>query len=358
MKIWLDLRFLQKGDEYSNFVFKIAQVIVNSEKNINFNIYLNLAFSHINFWENSNNTVINEKAWSIKEQTKFLKKLNLDNNDLMIFFDYKKPLRYKKDYIMFLENLVDFHYPPKKNIFKKYFENYLLNVNSSNAKQIICFNKLTKDEVNDKLNIFEDNIKIIKAFYNKKDILNNKEINLDIKIKYNIKWDYFIYSAWSWVYKNLDRLLEVFAKFKEENINLNLVIIDDTTIKDLNLRKTIIDNKIQDKIYFIWKVDNSEKQKFYENSLWVIFPSLYESFPFSMEEAINFNSKIIASNIKNIKEIFWEKINYLNPTNTYDMYEKLINLSKSKNKTNYKEIFEEYSLTDTAKSLIKIIKEV
>ena len=358
MKIWIDLRFLKKGDEYSNFVFKISQIIINTEKEVSFNIYLDLPFSHINFWGNCKNIVVLDKPWSLKEQSNFLKILNKENNDLMIFFDYKKPIRYKKKYIMFLANLVEFHYPEKKGLLKKHFDNYLINSNSANASKIICFNELSKTEINDKLNILEDNIAIITPFYNKKTLPSQKSIVLDIKVKYNIKWDYFIYSAWAWAYKNLDRLLEVFSIFKKENIDLSLVIIDDSTIKDLNLRKTIIDNKIQDKIYFVWELETIEKQKIYNHSLWIIFPSLYESFPFYMEEPINFEAKIVSSNIKNVKNIFWDTISYFNPTNTTQMYESILALSKDKKKANYKEIFEKYSIWETAKLLIKVIKEV
>lgn len=356
MKIWLDLRFLKKWDYYSNFVFKLVQVFINNEKNNSYNIYLDLPFSHINFWEHTNNIVIKEKPWSIFEQANFLKVLNRDDNDLTIFFDYNKPTKFKWKNIIFLSNLVDFHYPPRKNLFKKYFENYLLNTNSKKASKIICFNELTKNEINDKLNIYEDNIKIVTPFFNQKEKKKEFEVDIDIRTKFNIKWDYILYSAWTWTYKNLDRIIEVFYEIKKADINLNLVFIDDESVKDLILRKQVIEKNILDKIYLIWNVSENEKSELYKNSLGIIFPPLYESFPFLLEDAINYNTPIISSNLKNIKNVFWDKIEYFNPTNNFDIYEKVIALTKNKKRPDFWDILNKYNISETYKELIKAIK--
>lgn len=358
MNIWLDLRFLKKDDPYSNFIFKLVQSLIISKKDILFNIFIDLPFSHINFWENSKNIIIKEKYWSIKEQINLPKKLKKYNNDLTIFFNYKKPINFKEKYILFLPSLVDFHFPIKQNIFNKYYNNYLLNKNTYNATKIICFNEQIKSEINDKLNIFEDNIEILTSSFNKNKIINNNKSLLDISKKYNIIWKYFLYTAWSWNNKNLDRLINIFSKFNEEKINLNLVILDNSTIKDLNLRKKILENKIQNKIFFIWNVNDQEKEKFYKNSLWSIFPSLYESFPFSMEEALNYNTPIIASKLKNIEDIFWDKISYFNPINSFDMYKKIIDFSKEKKETNYSNIFKKYNIIKSNNDLIKTIDKI
>ena len=358
MNIWLDLRFLEKNDPYSNFIFKLVQWLIISKKEILFNIYIDLPFSHINFWENTRNIVIKEKYWSLKEQTSLSKKLKKYWNDLTIFFNYKKPVWFKDNYILFIPNLVDFHYSPKQNIFSKYFNNYLLNQNTKNAQKIICFNKQIKSEINDKLNIFEDNIEILTPAFNKNKKIKNQECLLDIAKKYNILWKYFLYTAWSWNHKNLEKIVDIFSKFMQEDIDLTLIILDDSTIKDLSLRKKILEQKVQNKIFFIWDVSLSEKQKFYENSLWSIFPSLYESFPFSMEEALNYNTPIIASKLKNTKEIFNDKIQYFNQTNSFDIYQKLIEFSKNNKKWSYTEIFKKYNISSSINDFIKIIDKV
>lgn len=360
MNIWLDLRFLKKWDIYSNFVFKIIQLLIKENTEINYNIYVDFPFSHINLWKNTKNKIINEKPWSFKEQTNFLKVLNNNKNDLVIFFNYKKPFWYKKKYILVISDLAEFHYPPIKSFIQKYFDNFLLNNSTRNANKIICFNQNTKIELNDKLNISEDKIKILTPFYNKKNVIKSDPLNMDLNAKYNIKSDYFIYNAWHWNHKNLERLIEIFSNIKKEKSieTLCLIILDDYTVKDVNIRKKIIDSDTSDVIYFIWNINDKEKEIFYKYSKWTIYPVLYESFPFLLEEPLNYNTKILASNLDNIKDIFWDTINYFSPSNNFDMYDKIISLSKAKKRPNYKKIFEENNLIDCSNKFINLIKGI
>jgi hypothetical protein len=77
-----------------------------------------------------------------------------------------------------------------------------------------------------------------------------------------------------------------------------------------------------------------------------------------MEEAINYNTPIIASNLKNTKLIFWDKINYFNHSNSFDIYQKLIEFSKNKKNPNYSEIFNKYNIINSNNDLTKIIDKI
>jgi len=360
MQIWFDLRFLKKADHYSNFIFKLVQVYINNERNNKYKLYLDLAFSHLNFWENTQNILVTDSPWSIREQKHFLKILKNDKNDLMVFFIYKKPILYKWKNIVFLWDLSDFHYPSKKNVFRRYVDNYLLNKNSSLATNIICFNEITKNEINDKLNISDEKIKVLTPFFDKKEIKKIDNLNIDIKTKYNIIWDYFIYNAWVGIHKNLDRLVEVFEIMKNKSVDINLLIIDEDSIKDIAFRRLVLNNNLQDKIIFLWNISPKESPFFYENSIWVIYPYLYESFPFSMEEALSLWITIISSDLKNIVSIFGNKINYIETNSISKMFTKIFEIYKKwKTKTHdYENIFTKYSIANTYKEFSDIINKI
>ncbi len=352
MKIGIDLRFLKQWDYYSKFILELVKNIIKEKKLDNFIIFVNILYSQTNFWENTKNIIVN--TWNFfDEQIKFNKILQKEKLDNAIFFWYNKPIKYKCNYIIFIPDLEEFHFTPKKNIFKKYFDNYLLSENSKNANKIICFNENIKNEINDKLNIFEDNIKIITPFFNIKQV-ESKDINIDIRTKYNIKDNYFIYYFWEWESKNLDRLIEVFDFFKKENINKSLVILDKFTVSDVSLRKKVIQKNLNDKIFFIWDVSESEKTLFFKHSLWVIYPVLYTVFPFMFSNAINYNSQIFSSNLENIKNIFWNKIIYFNQTDTKDIYNKI--QKNQQNNIDYTNIIKEYNIQKTTEMLNNIIK--
>jgi len=358
MQIWFDLRFLKKTDNYSNFIFKLIQVYINNEKNNNYKLYLDLSFSHLNFWENTQNILVTDWPWSIKEQANFLKILRKNKNDLVVFFDYKKPILYKWKNIVFVWDLADFHYPNKKNIFRKYVDNYLLNINTLLATKIVCFNETTKNEINEKLNIAENKIKILQPFFDKKEYQQIDDLKININTKYNISWDYFIYNAWVGNHKNLDRLVEVFDIFKAKSINVALLVIDEDSTKDIVFRKLVLENNLQDKIIFLWNITAKEYYFFYENSLWVIYPYLYEAFPFSMEEALSLWTTIIASDLKNISYILWDKINYIESNSAQKMFTKIFEIYKQWKKTNnYDSVFEKYSIINTYKDFVNIINK-
>ncbi len=358
-KIWLDLRFLKKDNYYSQFIYELIWTFIKQTPEYFYNIYIDLSFSNLNFWENTKNIFPLAKYKSIREQTHLTKKIYKDRNDLVIFFSYNKPLNFKGNYISFIPELSNFHFPLKQNILIRYFNNIIFNNTCKNAKQIICFDKKTQSEINDKLNISEEKISILKPFFSKI-ILNKNEnlknLTLNLETKYNIKWNYFIYNSGIWTEKNLNKILKVFKKIKENNLNLNLIILDNETIRDLDFRKQVINENMTDKIFFIWNIWEYEKDYFYKNSNWIILPHLYNVFPFSLSKALNYNINIFSSDLKNLKNILWEKIKYFNPNNLEDIYNKLIQINRQNN--NYLEIFDNNNISNSIEDLKKIIKEV
>jgi len=66
----------------------------------------------------------------------------------------------------------------------------MLKNSCKNALKIICFDKKTSEEINDKLNISEDKINILRPFFSESDIISQNEIKdlkLNLEVKYNIK---------------------------------------------------------------------------------------------------------------------------------------------------------------------------
>lgn len=351
--IWLDLRFIKKNNHYSQFIYELAIKLIKENTNTVFNIYLSKEFKKLYFWGNSINIISPIKPGTVKDFLFFKKEIRKE--DYMIFFNHKIPYNIRNNYIAFIPELIDLHFPKSEWIINKMWVNFLFNNSCKKAKKIICFNKQVRNELNDKLNIHESNIEIIPAFFNK---IKEEDINLlnfDIKTKYNIKWDYIIYDSWVWVEKNLDKLIELFKKIKKENIGINLLVLDDNTISNINFRKQVLQNWLNENIFFIWNVNSHEENYFYKNTLWVIFPFLYNVFPFYMDKALNYNSTIYSSDLEPIKKIMWNNVIYFNANNTLDIYKKITNNLKSIN--NYSEIFEVNNNENTYNKLSKIIND-
>jgi hypothetical protein len=353
--IWLDLRLLKNNSIYSNFIYELVFFLINETPEYIYNIYINSNFSNLDFPKNTKIIKSKIKPWSMKDQV-FWKK-EVKDEEFLIFFDHKIPVNIKKDYILFIPKLTELHFPVKQSFLKNTYNNYLFKESCKNAKEIICFNRKVSEEINDKLNISEENINILPAFfskYNKKEKLENIPVN--IKLKYNVSDNFLIYDSGIWIEKNLEKLIDVFIKIKNSNLDISLVILNETTVKDIDFRKKVIENSLTDKIFFIWDTTNLEQDFLYENTLWVIFPFLYNIFPFEMEKALNYNSNILASDLQPINSILWKKVIYFNPNNISDIYNKIIKLEISKN--NYEEIFENNKIDKTYEGLRKVIESL
>jgi len=347
-KIAIDLRFLKINDNYSDFIINLTKIIIQNNNNYFFEIFTNKNFwNYFNFW-NSQTKLF--KNGFIKDNLNFWNFLNKNNFDFAIFFSSKSPIFYKKKYILFVETLANIHFPNNQNVIRKYLDNFFFTKNIKKATKICVFNEITKDEINDKYNIFEWNIEIINWAFLKKELEKQENLS-DLRIKYNIKWDFYIYSAWAWNDKNLWKLIEVFKKIEK-----NLLILDEETIKDVNFRKKVINENLINKIFFIWETNLFEKDFFYRNSLWVLYPVLYSNFPFYLNDALNYNKEIFASNLKIIKNIFENKISYFNPNNTEDFI-KTLETKKGEN-IDYDDIFTKYNIEKSSINLNKIIKSL
>jgi len=356
MKIGLDLRFLKEDDLYSDFVIEmITKLVIESDKNT-YNIYVNNNLLNIKSSKYININTVNIGIWSIKEQISFNKILNKDDNNLVLFFNIHKPLLYKKDYYLFIGSLNKVYYQNFKSLYKKHRYLYLLNKSTKNAQKIICFDENTKDELSERLDIKEEKIYTITPFFTwAKKHRNITPLNIDIKTKNNITNDFLIYNWWVWIEKNIDRLVKVIHELNDNNKKIDLIILWDDIAWDLKIRDLIISENMQNNIHFLWRIKDEEKIHYYNSSIWVIFPSLYESFPFHLNEAIFYNTNIIAGNIKSIKNILWDSISYFFPISTSNMIENTTLFLNKKTKINYKNILNKINPENTIKELIKII---
>lgn len=355
MKIWLDLRFIT-DDLYSTFVIELAIWVINQYKEHKFIVYTNENLKGFNL----ENCIIN-KVWilnnSFKEQTIYNKILKNDNNSLMLFFNHHKPVFYKWDYYTLVHSLKDIYYNNYSNYFHKYFFLYLLEKNLKKSNKLICFDQNTSEELVEKFNIKEEKINLISWFFPNKELLTSiDDLKINIRTKYDIKNEFYIYSWWEWVEKNYEKLIHVFKKFKDEWTKIDLVLLWKNITKNIPLRKLILNLEMQNNIHFVSVIKQNEKILFYKSSKWVIFPSFYEPFPFRLTEPLYYKVNILASDLKNIKNIFNDTINYFSPISVNSIYESIKNdIINNKNTAHYNEIENNFSKEKTIAQILDII---
>ncbi len=340
MKIWIDIRNLSLDQK--KFSCEFIKYFHSQNKNAFLNIYSNNEIEWIT-------TIASKKFHNIFwEQILFLQQLLQDQNDLVITFNDSFPLLYNKRFISVITSLEKLLYPNVDNskTFIKYSYQWILKYNLKKAEKIICFDEQIKKDINEKLNIEESKIEILPAFFYSQE---ESVSQIDIKLKHSFTWDYLIYDSEIWTNKNIKRLIESISK-----ININIIFIGNKISSDLETRELIIKLWLKNKVIFAYP-EEKELWLYYKQSLWVIFPLLYSSFPLWLSTSIYYKTQILSSNIDELYNIFGDKIEYFSPISTIEMTQSIENLIKNgKKEVNYDTIIQKYSVENFSNNLSKI----
>lgn len=205
------------------------------------------------------------------------------------------------------------------NFFKK---KYIINRNYESYDWFVQTDLIAKN-VSKNFFINDKKINVTPIFLNKKNKLKKKHINS------------FIYVANSSYHKNHKRLLKSFiksAKILDNRIQLNLTLPNSFFLNSVYSSYDIPGN-LEIINHGILKYKDLEKV--YEESNFLIFPSLNESFGLPLIESINNNCLVIASDLPYVYQIIRPSLVF-NPLSVKSISEKIIeaisqdNLDESK----------------------------
>ena len=194
--------------------------------------------------------------------------------------------------------------------------------------------------------------------------LDNKKLKDKIFEKYNINKSYIMAVGSIEARKNYDILYESYLEMMKITEDLPQMIFcgyPGWKTEEL-INKLKRDERIKNKIIIITPND-TELEILYRNSLFTVLASLYEGWSLTLPESLNYGKFCIASNVKSLKEIGGDFIDYANPYNAKEWAEKILyyyqNLDKLEEKNrnienNWKSITWEECAKNVAKELEKI----
>lgn len=340
------LFYLQKQSP-DDFIFNIY-LMKNDAKKINF----------------SNKNFIKREIifpWhSFTEQIDFGKILYQDNLDLMHFTYFSYPITYKKKFIATVHDTTPLTYKTgmastKNPVYyevKHFFFRIVISSQIRNALTIITPTNTVKEQI---IQLFGQTIaKKIHPLYEgiNFELINSTE-NQALGKKF--KRNFFIYTGNFYPHKNVERLIEAFAKV---NNNSLLILIGPNSYFSERLARYIKKLNRQDKIIFFHNPSHSDMIYFYKHAQALINPSLSEGFGLPLVEAAYFNLPIIASDIPVFKELF--DIHYLafNPLDVNDIANKIKIFIDNKPKFEYRELLKNYSFAKMTKDTLELYKKI
>lgn len=153
----------------------------------------------------------------------------------------------------------------------------------------------------------------------------------ELSTKYSISNNYILFVGTLQPRKNVERLIEAFAKvlqlqkkvqMKQQKMNtdtLELVIIGKRGWLYEGILKAPEKYAIANKVKFLDFVPNEDLPLFYKNALCFVLPSLYEGFGLPILEAMQNDCPVITSNISSMPEAGGGAVLYINPADTDDI---------------------------------------
>ncbi|MFA5777009.1 MAG: glycosyltransferase family 1 protein [Parcubacteria group bacterium] len=315
MRIGIDARFYGSlGKGLGRYTQKLIEKLEKIDNTNDYFIFLRKE----NFEEyqpkNSNfQKVLADYQWyTISEQINMPRVLDKYDLDLVHFPHFNIPLLYRKKFIITIHDLILLHFSTIKNtalnpiFYWLKFLAYKIVIKSAitRAEKIIAVSNFTKNDILEHYKIPENKIIVTYQAADKNNSAINLENDKQILEKYGIIKPYIMYVGNAYPHKNLEALILGYGGI-EKQADLKLVLVGKEDYFYKKLKKLSAEKKIKN-IIFTDFVPDSELDVIYKNSLFYIFPSLYEGFGLPPLEAMMRKIPIASSDHPCMKEILDE----------------------------------------------------
>ena len=136
----------------------------------------------------------------------------------MLFFDPRNAILYTGRFVLFQKDLREIFYNSEKSPVKRNINLLMYKYALKRAQRILCFDKETYQEINERFDVKEERIAKLPPFF--EPIPVSQETRSDIatlavKSRHSITGDFLIYDAGNGIEKNIDRLIECIAELNK-----------------------------------------------------------------------------------------------------------------------------------------------
>ena len=208
------------------------------------------------------------------------------------------------------------------------------------ANRVIAVSEATRRDIEDVLGIPSDRIRVI---YNAPDPAFRRaerpviasagadseapyppemEHTLD---RYQINFPFLLYAGTIRPQKNIPRMIEAFSIVRQELENnpvyqgLKLIIIGDEISRAPEVRRAVIQSRVEHAVRFLGFVPIDTLRVFYQAASVFVFPSLYEGFGLPPLEAMACGTPVVSSALSSLPEVVGDAAVIVNPENVFDI---------------------------------------
>lgn len=230
--------------------------------------------------------------------------------ELTHFFNYYIPPFTKGKKVVTVHDMVIHACPETVRKKTLWFLRQTLEKSIKRADYIITDSEFSKQEILKYYNIPADKIKVVYCGvdFRRFQPLKSKELLNAVKEKYKIDRDYFLYLGTLEPRKNLVRLVQAYAKAKQERTEFPCLVLAGgkgwmyeeifNTVKELGLEQDVI---------FTGYVADEDVSLLMGGALTFCFPSVYEGFGMPVLEAMACGTPVLTSKKSSMEEIAGEE---------------------------------------------------
>jgi glycosyltransferase involved in cell wall biosynthesis len=238
------------------------------------------------------------------------------------------PIFMPKPYVVTIHDMASLLYPEARSVDANW-RAYRFRRGLQRADRVIAVSHATKRDVQRVMGVPESRIRVIHnapdPVFTRSDVADDLRLRELLFDRYQVDYPYILYAGTIRAQKNVPRLVEAFAVLRGELDShpiykkLRLVIIGDELSKHPQLRRTVIQSRVENLVRFLGFVPIDMLRAFYKNAAAFVFPSLYEGFGLPPIEAMACGTPVVTSNVSSLPEVVGDAAIIVNPENVFDI---------------------------------------
>lgn len=193
----------------------------------------------------------------------------------------------------------EFMKPVVYKYYNKYFPQF-----AQKAARLATVSEFSKQDICQNFHIAEEKIDVVFNGSNPAFVPLTAEEKLDVRVRYAMGNDYFIFVSAIHKRKNLPNILRAFDKFKEETgSDIQFLIVGARAGAQGNIDEVLHNMKHTNDVRFLGHLKMEELAKVMGAALCLVYASLFEGFGIPIVEAFQAETAVITSNATSMPEV-------------------------------------------------------
>ena len=278
--------------------------------------------NNVTIFEKNPNSFFYKKFKNIWRQKGVIKDLIKDKIEIFHGLSGELPSGLRKSNIksvVTIHDLIFMRYPEFYSFFDRKIHIYKFRKAARQANVVIAISEQTKADIIQFLDIPESKIKVIYQGCQNvfKESYSDQEKELVSK-KFNLPNEFILNVGTIEARKNILAVVKAIT-----NIDTHLIIVGGETSYTTEIKKYILENKIENKIIFLKGLSSKELAIVYQLATIFVYPSLFEGFGIPIIEALYSKTPVITTNSGVFPEAGGADSVYVDPNNIHEMQEKI-----------------------------------